>query len=215
MTEGGTLKPGKNLLLTGPPGCGKTTVARRLLGRLADLRVAGFYTAEVREGGRRVGFEAVGLSSGRQAVLAHVRLRSGVRVGRYGVDPVALADLVDAELRPPAGALDAFIIDEIGEMELACPSFVDAVPRLLVGPAPVVATVALHGGGLIAAVKRRADVRLVDVTPQHRDSLPGELEAWVRGVVGARGRRANPADGRVQCRGPGAPQLVDPFTCSI
>jgi uncharacterized protein (TIGR03067 family) len=32
-------------------------------------------------------------------------------------------------------------------MELLCPQFVDAVPRLLRGPVPVVATVAVKGGG--------------------------------------------------------------------
>jgi nucleoside-triphosphatase len=54
-------------LLTGPPGCGKTTVIRRLIERLDDLRLAGFYTQEVREKGQRVGFEAISLS-GRQPV---------------------------------------------------------------------------------------------------------------------------------------------------
>src|SRR5215467_14590534 len=77
----------KNLLLTGLPGCGKTTVIRRLIDRLNDLRLRGFYTQELREYGQRVGFEAVGLS-GQRAVLAHVRSRSMLRVGRYGVDPV-------------------------------------------------------------------------------------------------------------------------------
>jgi nucleoside-triphosphatase THEP1 len=31
-------------LLTGPPGFGKTTAVCRLVGRLPDLRLAGFYT---------------------------------------------------------------------------------------------------------------------------------------------------------------------------
>ncbi len=38
-----------NLLLTGPPGRGKTTVIRRVIGRLSHLRLAGFYNQEVRE----------------------------------------------------------------------------------------------------------------------------------------------------------------------
>ena len=51
----------KNLLLTGLPGCGKTTVLERVAEHLGDLRLAGFLTLELREHGQRVGFEAVGL----------------------------------------------------------------------------------------------------------------------------------------------------------
>jgi nucleoside-triphosphatase len=169
----------KHLLLTGSPGCGKTTVVVRLVERLHDLRLAGFYTEELRERGQRVGFEAIGLS-GERAILAHVRSRSRQRVGRYGVEPAALDALVRAELLRATDEVDAFVIDEIGKMELLCPSFVAVVPRLLDGEVPVIATVALRGAGLIAAVKARADACLIDVSQVDRDSLPDELERWFR-----------------------------------
>jgi nucleoside-triphosphatase len=49
----------RNLLLTGLPGRGKTTIIRRLAGRLDGLRLASFQTQEIREQGQRVGFESV------------------------------------------------------------------------------------------------------------------------------------------------------------
>lgn len=73
-------------------------------------------------------------------------------------------------------------MDEIGKMELFCPAFVVTMPRLLDGLVPVVATVALKGQGLIAAVKARTDVRLIHVTNDNRDRLPDELEPWLRGT---------------------------------
>src|SRR5262249_46734068 len=170
----------KNILLTGPPACGKTTAVRRLIERLPGLRLAGFYTAELREHGGRVGFEAVGIATGRRALLAHVRSHSRLPVGRYGLEPAAPAPLVGVELGRPGG-VDLFVIDEIGKMELLCPEFVDAVRQLLDGPAPLVATAAAKGGELIAEAKARNDVCTVEVTPENRDSLPEELEAWLRG----------------------------------
>jgi nucleoside-triphosphatase len=168
----------KNILLTGPPGCGKTTVIRRLAERAGDMRLAGFYTREIRQQGQRVGFEAISLS-GRRAVLAHVRSRSRHRVGRYGVEAEQLEPLVQEEL-PGTGPVDAYLIDEVGKMELFCPAFVELVSQLLDGAIPVVLTVAQKGQGLIEQVKARADVRLVTVTGENRDDLPGELERWVR-----------------------------------
>jgi nucleoside-triphosphatase len=61
---------------------------------------------------------------------------------------------------------------------------VAAVRRLLDGPVPLVATVALKGSGLIEEAKGRSGVRLVEVTAANRDGLPAELEAWVRRSVG-------------------------------
>jgi nucleoside-triphosphatase len=166
-------------LLTGPPGCGKTTVILHLAELLRDLRLAGFYTRELRQHGQRIGFEAVGLSSGLRATMAHVNFPSRQRVGRYGVDSGSLEPIIKAELEA-LGDMDAYLIDEIGKMELLCPMFTGAVTRLLDGPVPVIATVALKGSGLIADVKKRPDVRLVQVTLANRDELPVEVANQLR-----------------------------------
>jgi nucleoside-triphosphatase len=169
----------KNLLLTGPPGCGKTTVLERVATHLGELRLAGFLTLELREDGQRAGFEAVGLG-GHRAILAHVRFRTSVSVGRYGVEPNRLIPLIEEELIRPLGTVDAFLIDEIGMMECHCPQFVATMRNLLDGPIPVLATIALRGGGFIAEVKQRRDVQIVEVTQANRQSLPVQIAAWVK-----------------------------------
>jgi nucleoside-triphosphatase len=169
----------KNLLLTGPPGCGKTTVMQQIAEHLSDLRLAGFLTVELREHGQRVGSEAVGLN-GRRAILAHIRIRSRLSVGRYGVDPDCLVSLIEEELARPPGTLDAILIDEIGKMECRCPQFIASMRKLLDVPVPLVATIALRGGGFIAEVKQRRDVQVVEVTQANRQALPGQMATWVK-----------------------------------
>jgi nucleoside-triphosphatase len=169
----------KNLLLTGSPGCGKTTVLEGVGELLCDLRVGGFLTLELREHGQRVGFEAVGLG-GRRVILAHVRFHSHVSVGRYGVEPGRLMPLIDEELARPPGTVDAYLIDEIGKMECHSPEFIEAMRRLLEGPVSVVATIALRGDGFIAEVKNRPDVQIVEVTHSNREDLPGQIADWVK-----------------------------------
>ena len=92
--------PSKNVLLTGPPGCGKTTVIRRVIDGPADCRLAGFYTEEIRQQGGRVGFRAVGLS-GASTVLAHVDFHGPARVGKYGLDLAGFEDIVRREFGKP------------------------------------------------------------------------------------------------------------------
>ena len=75
---------GARLLLTGKPGCGKTTAIKILLSELN--RPAGvFFTQEIRQDGVRTGFEIVTLNQ-RRSRLAEAGLVSDIQVGRYGVD---------------------------------------------------------------------------------------------------------------------------------
>jgi nucleoside-triphosphatase THEP1 len=44
------------ILRTGPPGCGKTTAVMKIVASLDKTKVAGLYTEEICEAGRRKGF---------------------------------------------------------------------------------------------------------------------------------------------------------------
>jgi nucleoside-triphosphatase len=164
------------LLLTGLPGVGKTTVLRRVAERLTGRPIRGFITQEIREGKERVGF-GITTFDGRTATLAHVRIRSPHRVGRYGVDLRALDELLGC--LEPEEPRAVSLVDEIGKMECLSSGFVAAMKSLLDSAAPVVATVALKGTGFPGEVKRHPGVELWTVTRENRDELPDRVVAWL------------------------------------
>jgi nucleoside-triphosphatase len=170
-------EPPRALLLTGPPGVGKTTVLRRAAGELADLAIRGFTTDEIREAGERRGFRIVAFG-GRTGVLAHVDVRSPHRVSRYGVDLAALEGILEEEF--PPGRAEIVFLDEIGRMECLSSRFVETVESLLGSARVFVATVALRGGGFIEEVKRRPDVLLWTVSRANRTEMPARVAEWVQ-----------------------------------
>lgn len=162
MTTPSDTPDGRALLITGMPGCGKTTIVKKVAAALTGKRIRGFVTSELREHGRRVGFE-ISTFAGNNRLLAHIDIDSPHRVGRYGVDVEALDAIVDDALAPE-DAVDVFLIDEIGKMECFSDNFCSAVRLLLDSGKPLVATVGLRGGGLIAEVKARDDAEVWTVT---------------------------------------------------
>ncbi len=163
------------ILLTGLPGCGKTTVVRKVADLLRGA-ASGFFTDEIRDdNGRRTGFRVTSLD-GKRGRLAGRKPGPGPRVGSYLVDVedferVALASIA-------AGQGRVLLIDEIGKMECCSQRFVREVERALGADIPILATIPLRGGGdFIDGIRRRTDAETIVVTRENRDALPEQLAA--------------------------------------
>lgn len=162
------------ILLTGLPGCGKTTAVMQVIADLKREKVAGFYTQEIRENNVRRGFRWTCLD-GATGILAHMDIKGPFRVGKYGVDVAGFEKCVVPIFEVGRADTEVFVIDEIGRMECFSEKFVVAVRQLLESDRVVLATIAQKGSGLISEVKDYPGTRLFKLTRQNRDKTIAEI----------------------------------------
>lgn len=170
----------KNILLTGKPGVGKTTLILKVLSNL-NCDVMGFYTQEIRKGNTRVGFELVEISDEKREVFAHIDFDKRYRVGRYGVDISILEEIGVESIKRGIIEKILIVIDEIGKMELYSQRFQEAVTLALNSPSPVLATITRSSIPFVNDVKQRKDVTILAITRNNRDELLEKLIASLKG----------------------------------
>jgi nucleoside-triphosphatase len=161
------------VLLTGRPGCGKTTLIKRVVNELARPS-GGFYTEEMREASTRVGFKLVTLD-GEEAVFAHVDFKTRQRVGKYGLHLFTLEAVGVKAIREATRTQQLVVIDEIGPMELRSAIFRDAVSEALDSNVPILATIVARPLPFADLIKERTDVTVIEVRPDNREQLVSEL----------------------------------------
>lgn len=176
----------QKVLLTGRPGCGKTTLIKRVVSNL-PRGAGGFYTEEIRDsesvrersGGTRTGFKIVTLD-GEETVFAHVDFKSPDRLGKYGLDLSALERIGVDAVRQAIRARRLVVIDEIGPMEIRSPIFREIINEALDSEVPLLATIFARPLPFTEAIKSRPDVTLIEVRPENRERLVSELSDRVR-----------------------------------
>lgn len=158
--------PVNNILVTGPPRSGKSTLIEKVVQSITRPAI-GFFTQELREEGRRVGFSITTLQ-GKTGVLAHQIIKSRFRVGKYGVnledlDQIAVPSMV------PSAPDQIVVVDEIGKMECFSLLFKETLLKVLSSDNLVIGSVAMKGDRFIQSIKQRADVALVSISENSRD----------------------------------------------
>ncbi len=162
----------KNILLTGPPRSGKSTLIEKLIQKI-DRPMTGFFTREIKERGKRVGFSIITLD-GKEGILAHQNSKTEFRVGKYGVHLDQVNQIAVPSITPSRPD-EIIVIDEIGKMECLSSVFREVLLKTLHSDNWVVASIALKGSPFIERLKEGRDVVLFAVTEKNRGSLVGEI----------------------------------------
>ena len=169
---------GRTILLTGRPGVGKTTIIKSIAERLGDA-AGGFYTAEIREGGRRRGFKIITLD-GEEGILSHMDTKGSPRVSRYGVNLRDLEQIGVVALRRAVAETDYVVVDEIGKMELFSEEFRQAVTEAIESDKPLVGSVMMNRNSWVDELKALPTVTVLEVTRDNREGMAQHVLDLVR-----------------------------------
>ena len=164
------------LFLTGEIGVGKSTLLRRLLAILPELRLGGFYSVKVADVPGALG--SVYLAPPETEPMPTAEYRIMVRRGP-GERPErwpAVFETAGLALLKEAESSDLILMDELGKVEAEAPRFCARVLELLDGETPVLGVLRLEGETpLQRAVRAHPHVTLVRVTEANRDELAESL----------------------------------------
>ncbi|HKZ46041.1 MAG TPA: NTPase [Thermodesulfobacteriota bacterium] len=169
----------KNILLTGRPRVGKSTIIKKVVEKLCTAgykSIAGFYTAEIIRDNKRVGF-SINTLDGRIGRLAEVGFESPYRLGKYGIDMKSFEAVALTSLEHAIKTNSLIVIDEIGYMELKSKRFRELVIKALDSPAFVLAAIMRNKFDFADIIKARNDVEVITIRTDNRNRLTDEIAA--------------------------------------
>lgn len=158
--------------------CGlKERLSARLAGAYGRW-LGGFRTVELREGGKRAGYEVLALGGGR-AVLASRSIVSPVAFNKYALDLAALEKVALPALEAAAASGKALLFDELGPMAMKSERFSARAVELLFSGAQCL--VFLRSGSEIfeKAFARAEGAVTVPLTEEGWAEAVAAAEAWL------------------------------------
>lgn len=167
--------------ITGMPGVGKTQTIIKISKSLEKhgYKVQGMLTDAILENNNRIGFRVKNWKTGENGVFAHKDFDLKDKVAEYGVDTKVLEEIGVPAIEDAINddEVDIIIIDEVGKMEMLSESFCKVVTDALDSDKPIIVT--LHKKSrtpLLQDVRRRDDMRILEVTPVNRNLFPYKIE---------------------------------------
>lgn len=177
--------------ITGLPGAGKTHALRKVIEMLQseEVKVGGMVTDAIIEKGLKVGFNVMNILTEEEGVLAHRDSPSEVRFQfedyNYGINIEVLDSIGVNAIAMALGEADVIVIDEVGKLEVESPLFVKVVKEALEADKPLLLT--LHKKSrnpLLQDIRRRDDVRILEVTPINKNILPYKIIPLIKEEIG-------------------------------
>ncbi|MCL2149311.1 MAG: NTPase [Methanomassiliicoccaceae archaeon] len=170
--------------ITGLPGSGKTYALLRVIEMLKDhdLLIGGMIDEPLTDGRRRTGLSVRDILTGEAQVFASADIESKIMIGKIGVDLAKFEQVGIAAIRTACEKCDVIVIDEVGKVEVESQAFIDAVKDALDVDKPMILT--LHKKSrnpLLQDIRRRDDVRVLEVTPTNRNILPYKILRLMNG----------------------------------
>jgi nucleoside-triphosphatase len=179
----------KNILVTGVPGAGKTTLVEAVV-RALGVRPGGYVTKAFPARGRKIRCEIEALTPGvrrRRGVIASVDTPGAFRVCGMGVRIADLETVGAAALERAVGSSPLIVMDEIGHMENASPRFQEAVIACLDSATPVLGVIKTERGPFVDRIKARPDIELLELTEENRDAARERVRGLLAALTGPGG----------------------------
>lgn len=167
----------KNLFITGKPGSGKTTLIREVCLSCMD-KAGGFYTEELRENGKRLGF-ILKTFDGQQGVLAKKGMKSKHRLNKYGIDINVLENIGISSLKEALNGKEIIIIDEIGSMEVVSSVFRKTLLECLNSSKKVLATIRYQAQPFTDEVKKMDNISIVYLSRDNFLEVKKQVRQWL------------------------------------
>ena len=174
-----------NILITGHPGVGKTTLVKQVIEQLR-LDPVGFYTEEIGEEGKRVGFRIKSLTPGlprMEGVLARIGLDGPYHRGPYTINIRDMEEVGARALEEALSHRTLIVIDEIGNMEIVSQRFQAAVIASLESPRPVLGVIKYEPGPFVDRIRSRPDVEIIKLTRKHYKEVKSFVVKKVKQLI--------------------------------